>query len=213
MEDTLCAEGFFSPCLQVKSVPDMYSGGWPDMPYLYEGTEVTVVAEHDDMSCILYDGFTFKHYCGWIKSIRLLEEFPGEFLTVGSEKSTGYSVLSTEVPMQRENSGYLGLLQSSASFPAVENCVGFQLEYQLIAENVDLDEYWYAVYGPRRVLVHDGQRWVEAGSFEYPQAGAVRVDVWLDHPMTVKAVGTMPVCLEPDLPVDRKTVKAFYIAE
>ena len=71
----------------------------------------------------------------------------------------------------------------------------------------------YTSYGPRRVLVHDGNQWIEAGSFEYPQAGAVRVNVWLDYPMTVRAVGTFPVCLEPDLPVDRKTVKEFYIAE
>ena len=206
-------KAFYAPCLEVKSVPDMDDHRNPDMPYLYEGTEVTVVAEHDDMSCILYDGYNFKHYCGWIRSIRLLEEFPGKHLSVGSVRESGFSVLSSDLTMRREDPGYLGLMQASVSFPAVENCVGFLLEYQMIAENVDIDEYWYAVYGPRKVLVYDGKYWNEAGSFAYPEAGAVWVIVWLDQTMTVTAVGTIPDCLEPDLPLDRKTVKEFYIAE
>ena len=202
---------FQAPCLAVKSVPDMYDADSPNMPYLYEGTEVTVVAEHGDMSCILYDGHNFKHYCGWIKSIRLLEKFPGEFLTVGTVREDGFSV-RTDVQTHWENAGYLNFW-SSAFSEEVKDCVGFLLEYQLIAENVDVDSYWYAVYGPRKIYVNDGKKWVEAGAFAYPEAGAVHVQVWLDEPMTVKAVGTVPQCLEPDLPEHRQTVKEFYISD
>ncbi len=204
-------KAFHAPCLEVKSVPDMYSANTPNMPYLYEGTEVTVVAEHGDMSCILYDGHNFKHYCGWIKSIRLLEEFPGEFLTVGTPREDGFTV-RTDILSHWENPGYLHFW-STAFSEEVKNCAGFLLEYQLIAENVDEADYWYSVYGPRKIYVNDGKTWTEAGAFAYPEAGSVHVQVWLDKPMTVKAVSTVPQCLEPDLPECRQTVKEFYILE
>ncbi len=204
-------KAFFAPCLEVKSLPDMYDNYYPNMPYLYEGMEVTVVAEHGDMSCFLYDGINNKHYCGWIKSIRLRDAFPGKFLTVGEEKTDGYTVLSPDFDAHEEYAGYHRFWYPSTAFPAVDNCLGFQLEYQMIAENVDVNDYAYAVYGPRKVYVCDGENWIEAGSFEYSEPHTVKVTVWLDHPMTVTAVGTVPVCAEPDLPLARQIVKEFYL--
>ena len=40
-------KAFFAPCLEVKSLPDMYDNYYPNMPYLYEGMEVTEQAEID----------------------------------------------------------------------------------------------------------------------------------------------------------------------
>ena len=206
-------KAFGGPCLEVKSVPDMYNGTTPNMSYLYEGTEVTVVAEHGDMSCILYDGANLKHYCRWIKSIRLLPDFPGELLTIGQAKEKPYSVRSN-ILTRWETPGYCRAWRNCSAFSEdISNCVGFLLEYQLISENVDVDEYWYSVYGPRKVYVSDGTSVIEVGSFAYPKAGTVHVQVWLDKPMTVKAVFTVPQCLEPELPESRQTVKEFYTTD
>ncbi|MBO6016986.1 MAG: hypothetical protein J6P42_03015, partial [Oscillospiraceae bacterium] len=77
-------KAFKSPCLAVEPVPK-YPSMLPTLHYLYEGVEVTVVAEENDMSCIIYRSNNNKQYVGWIRSIRLLEEFPGEQYTVGEK--------------------------------------------------------------------------------------------------------------------------------
>ena len=76
-------KAFKAPCLRVERISALHTGRQV-MPYLYEGVEATVVAEENDMSCILYRGNDNQLYAGWIQSIRLLEEFPGEQYTVAT---------------------------------------------------------------------------------------------------------------------------------
>ena len=98
-------KAFKAPCLRVERISQLKTGRQV-MPYIYEGVEATVVAEENNMSCMIYRGNDNQLYAGWIQSIRLLDK---SWLTT----QQNYSVLSEEV----------------------KNCRGFTLEYQIIAEN------------------------------------------------------------------------------
>ncbi len=199
---------WYAPSLYVESVPAQQSGA-PVMPNLFEGTEVTVVAEENDMSCILYEGVNHKRYAGWIPSIRLLEDFPGETHTIG------------EKPEQEpESAPGGGQHWSSEYMPGAEtlytvldepvpDCLGFTLEYQLIAENIGIRSF---VLGPRTVWVKSGEEWRSVGSFPYPELGAVRVEVWLEEPMEIAAIATVADCHTPSVFDFRQSVKSFATA-
>ena len=80
------------------------------------------------------------------------------------------------------------------------------LDYQIIAENTDV---WQNILGPRKVYVKTGGEWVEVGEFPYPDFGAVKVQVWLDHPMDIDAVGTIAQCRLPNTFWFRQVVTDF----
>ncbi len=88
----------------------------------------------------------------------------------------------------------------------VKDCIGFTLDYQIIAENTDV---WQNILGPRKVYVKTGGEWVEVGEFPYPDFGAVKVQVWLDHPMDIDAVGTIAQCRLPNTFWFRQVVTDF----
>ncbi len=202
-------QAWYAPSLFVESMPQMNSG-IPPQPSLFEGTEVTVVAEENDMSCILYRSPDYKLYTGWIKSIRLLEEFPGMQYTVGTEPEGGHSH-APDVE-NRRSAGYLPGTEQPYTVlgETVKGCVGFTLEYQLIAENTANKS---RVFGPRSIWVSDGENWVSAGVFEYPQNGAVRVQVWLPEAMDLAAVATVAHCDAPWLFEFRQLAEDFYCAD
>ena len=203
-------KAFRAPALEVKSVPTMEDSDHPNMPYLYEGTSVTVVAEHGDMSCMIYHGANNKPYCGWIKSIRLLEEFPGELLVSGMPRMMQYTVVDGPEVTWGEG-GYQKFWHPySALSQPVRRCIGFTLEYQLIDENT---LKWDNIYGPRTIHINVGDHWEEIGSFSYPKKGAVRVQVWLEEPIDIFAVGTVAQCWEPDTFLFRQTVCDFCVVE
>ena len=201
-------KAFHSSSLEVKSVPDMLDSDFPNIPYLYEGTEVTVVAEQGEMSCFLYHGSNNKHYCGWIKSIRLLEEFPGRTIISGDKKADVQPIEEDpeiswgELGFQKFWHPYSRLSET------VHGCIGFTLEYQLIKENTrDLD-----IYCPREIWVNTGTKWVQVGCFEYPEKGAVKVQVWLEEPMDIIAIGTIAQCPDPDIFLTRQTAYDFCVS-
>lgn len=72
-------KAFKAPCLRVERISQLKTGRQV-MPYIYEGVEATVVAEENNMSCMIYRGNDNQLYAGWIQSIRLLDEFPGQHL-------------------------------------------------------------------------------------------------------------------------------------
>ena len=181
------------PCSSVEKYPQKNSGA--TMPYAYDGTKVTVVAEQNDMSCIIYHDSTDKVRAGWIKSANLREEFPGKVYCIGEHKD-GNSVID-EIPMAWSRKAFLYTQQNYTVLEEpVEDCIGFVFEYQLIKENTDK---WEKILGPRIIFVNNGEEWVEIGSFEYPEFGPVRVEVNFEEPMTVEAVGTIADCTEPNL--------------
>ena len=160
------------------------------------------------MSCMLYRVPGHKLYVGWIQSIRLLEDFPGETHVVGQPREGDFEKREAELSWA-EGVCFPGTLQPYTRLnEPVEDCVGFTFEYQLIAENNGKPE---AIFGPRTIYVHDGETWHEVGAFPYPALGAVRVQVWLDEPMTLTAIGQKADCSAANLIEYRQTAHDFLL--
>ena len=184
---------YVGPCSPVEKYPKRFSGG--KMPYAYDGTKVLVIAEQNEMSCIIYRDSSNRTRAGWIWNTDLRETFPGVEHVIGDHKD-GSSVIS-EVPMEWSRKGFLGSQQNYCVLAEpVKDCIGFTLEYQLIKENTRV---WQKVLGPRTIYVNNGEEWIDVGSFEYPVFGPVRIEVNLDEPMDITAIGTIADCSQPNL--------------
>ncbi len=182
------------------------------MPFAFEGSEVTVVAEQKagrkNMACILYRSTTNRMRAGWIWDIYLGDEYVGRNLTIGDENNAAVTV--EEVPISWSDNGFLSSPQKySVLEEPVQNCVAFTLEYQLISRNTYKD---YSVLGPRTVYVNNGEEWIEVGTFEYPTLGTVRVRVNLEEPTDIVAVGTIADCVQPNLFSFRQFASEFSTA-
>lgn len=198
-------KAFKAPCLRVERISELHTGR-DVMPYLYEGTKATIVAEENDMSLMIYRGSDNKLYAGWIQSIRLLDDFPGLEYTIGEEPSGDLSYRD-DITVDWSRRSWLTTQQNySVLSEEVKNCVGFTLEYQIISENTQV---WENILGPRKIYVKSGGEWIEVGEFPYPDFGAVKVQVWLDKPMDIDAVGTIAQCKQPDIFWFRQTVTDF----
>lgn len=184
---------WYQPNLPVESLPKLKTGAQRQAG-LYEGTRVTVLAEQDELSFILYPGADSKLRVGWIQSIRLLEEFPGERYSIGEARTDAGPAVATVA--QRWSNAFL--LKSQRRYMCleqpVEDCTGFTLQYQVVARNTGITEN---VFGPRTLYVYDGKSWIEAGTFPYEELGAVEVEVHLDEPMKLVAFGTVADCVQP----------------
>ncbi len=200
-------KAWYAPSLFVESVPMLKSGA-PVRPFLFEGTEVTVVAEENDMSCILYRAPDNKLYSGWIQSIRLLEDFPGDLHYIGSAQEGDFDTIH-ETP-QKWSVGWLPQTEQPYTIleQPVENCVGFTLEYQIIADNTAYKNW---VLGPRTVWISDGETWTPLGCFDYPHNGTVHVEIRVPEPMTVAGIATVAHCRAPNLFDFRQIGKDFLI--
>ena len=186
-EEALKNQRVCGPCVPVERVVDWHLGR-QKMPWAYEGTKVTVLAEKDDMSFILYLSNDNRQRAGWVQTRFLVDEFPGALLTVGEAKYTDTNTIH-DVGMTWSKKGFLDSLQNySVLNETVENCVGFTLDYQLIAENTWMVD---SVFGPRTVYVNDGTEWIRVGSFAYPTQGTVKVTVNLEEPTDIVAIGTI----------------------
>ena len=200
-------KAFKAPCLRVERISQLRTGRQV-MPYIYEGVEATVVAEENNMSCMIYRGNDNRLYAGWIQSIRLLDEFPGNEYTVGKEPGGEYTVLK-DITVDWSKRSWLTTQQNySVLSEEVENCRGFTLEYQIIAENTS---NWASILGDRTIYVKSGDEWIEVGSFAYPDFGAVKIHVYLDKPMDINAVGTIAECTQPNIFRFRQTAYDFLV--
>ena len=200
-------KAFKAPCLRVERISQLRTGRQV-MPYIYEGVEATVVAEENNMSCMIYRGNDNQLYAGWIQSIRLLDEFPGNEYTVGKEPGGEYTVLK-DITVDWSKRSWLTTQQNySVLSEEVKNCRGFTLEYQIIAENTS---NWASILGDRTIYVKSGDEWIEVGSFAYPDFGAVKIHVYLDKPMDINAVGTIAECTQPNIFRFRQTAYDFLV--
>ncbi len=200
-------KAFKAPCLRVERISQLRTGRQV-MPYIYEGVEATVVAEENNMSCMIYRGNDNRLYAGWIQSIRLLDEFPGNEYTVGKEPGGEYTVLKN-ITVDWSKRSWLTTQQNySVLSEEVKNCRGFTLEYQIIAENTS---NWASILGDRTVYVKSGDEWIEVGSFAYPDFGAVKIHVYLDKPTDINAVGTIADCAQPNIFRFRQTAYDFLV--
>ena len=119
-------KAFKAPCLRVERISRLKTGRQV-MPYIYEGVEATVVAEENDMSCMIYRGNDNKLYAGWIQSIRLLDEFPGKIYTVGKEPGGEYTTRK-DITVDWSKKSWLTTQQNySILSEEVKNCRGFTL--------------------------------------------------------------------------------------
>ena len=149
-----------------------------------------------------------KAYAGWIQSIRLLDEFPGNEYTVGKEPGGEYTVLKN-ITVDWSKRSWLTTQQNySVLSEEVKNCRGFTLEYQIIAENTS---NWASILGDRTIYVKSGDEWIEVGSFAYPDFGAVKIHVYLDKPTDINAVGTIADCTQPNIFRFRQTAYDFLV--
>ncbi len=204
-------KAFKAPSLPVESVPKLLTGR-QTQPYICEGTEVTVVAEENDMSCIIYRAHNNKQYVGWIQSIRLLEEFPGKEYTSG-EMPAGPLRYRDDITVSWSQPGFRWLTTDqsySILSEEIEDCLGFTFEYQLIMENTP---YWDNILGPRKIYVKSHGAWKEVAEFPYPEFGAVKVQVWLDEPTDIEAVGTIAQCRNSEIFRFRQTATDFAFGD
>lgn len=200
-------KAFKAPCLRVERISQLKTGRQV-MPYIYEGVEATVVAEENNMSCMIYRGNDNQLYAGWIQSIRLLDEFPGNIYTVGKEPDGEYTTRK-DITVDWSKKSWLTTQQNySVLSEEVKNCRGFTLEYQIIAENTS---NWNSILGDRIIYVKSGDEWEEVGSFAYPDFGAVKIHVYLDKPMDIDAVGTIADCTQPNIFRFRQTAYDFLV--
>ena len=200
-------KAFKAPCLRVERISQLRTGRQV-MPYIYEGVEATVVAEENNMSCMIYRGNDNQLYAGWIQSIRLLEEFPGSEYTVGKEPGGEYTVLKN-ITVDWSKRSWLTTQQNySVLSEEVKNCRGFTQEYQIIVENTS---NWASILGDRTIYVKSGDEWIEVGSFAYPDFGAVKIHVYLDKPTDINAVGTIADCTQPNIFRFRQTAYDFLV--
>ena len=186
VDDALEQQRACGPCVPVERYPR--TDGGHTMPWAYEGTEVTVLAEQNDMSLILYLSSENKQRCGWVQNRFLVDSFPSRQVTIGEPKFTDVSTVRG-IGMSWSKKGFLTTQQNySVLSETVENCVGFTLDYQLIAENTDK---WSSIFGPRSIYVNDGSDWIKVGTFDYPTQGTVKVTVNLEKPIDIVAIGTI----------------------
>lgn len=198
----------YGPSVAVERQPKRH--GYLPMPWGYLGTKCTVVAEENDMSCIIYRASDGRMRAGWIWDHYLGDFYPGKQLTTGSGDSTAASTIA-EVPLSWSKEGFLGGGQNYLILEKpVNDCVGFTLDYQLIDTNT---EKWCEVLGPRTVYVNNGEKWIKVGSFEYPEFGPVLVRVNLDEPTDIVAIGTMAQVRDPYLYYIREYVIDYAIAD
>ena len=195
----------------VERKPDRKGG--LQMPFAFQGSKVTVVAEKNDgkrdYSCIIYQTSDYRMRAGWIWDIYLSDTDPSRTASIGKENNSVSGSIA-EIPCSWSNEGFLGGQQRYTILEdEVENCVGFTLEYQLLKENTDR---WELILGPRSVYVFDGHEWVEAGAFAYPEFGTVKVKVGLEKPTTVVAIGTKAHCCLPNTFFFRQLPTNFEIA-
>ena len=175
------------PCIPVERVPKLRTGRL-NMPWAYEGTKVTVLAEENDMSCILYMSSENVQRAGWVQTRFLVDEFPGTQITIGEAKHSDANFVR-DIGVDWSRKGFLDSLQNySVLSRTVNNCVGFTLDYQLTSENTDK---WSCIFGPRSIYINDGSEWIKVGTFDYPTQGTVKVVVNLEEPTDIVAVGTI----------------------
>ena len=171
----------------------------------FHGSRVMVLAEHREFYCILYYTQKNELKVAWVNADNLVSYYPGNTAQLGwgNNNSRLINAGDPDVTWSREN-----FVRTKRKFTvlnqAINNVVSFTLDYQVTARNGSES---YEVTGPRDVYVNDGSGWIYVGSFDYPDHHSpIHVTVYLDQPMTLAAVATVPNCSDPNTFVFRQSV-------
>lgn len=171
----------------------------------FHGSRVMVLAEHREFYCILYYTQKNELKVAWVNAENLVSYYPGNTAQLGWGNSNSRLINAGDpnVSWSREN-----FVRTKRKFTVlnqtINNVVSFTLDYQVTARNGSES---YEVTGPRDVYVNDGSGWIYVGSFDYPDHHSpIHVTVYLDQPMTLAAVATVPNCSDPNTFVFRQSV-------
>ena len=171
----------------------------------FHGSRVIVLAEHGKFYCILYHTQNNELKAAWVNSENLVSYYPGNTTQLGwgSSNIRLVNVGDPDVSWSREN--FVGTRRKFTVLnQPVYNVSSFTLDYQVTARNGSES---YEVTGPRDVYVNDGSGWIFVGAFDYPDHHSpIHVTVYLDQPMTLSAVATVPNCSDPNTFVFRQSV-------
>ena len=174
-------------------------------PVVFHSSRVRVLAEQGEYACCQYRTSSLADVTGWIPKRFLTEDYPGR--VIGERRDDAKPVEGVKAnwsweTIPKTNGKYLLLSEP------VDNCVGFTVDYQIIAE---FEEERKDILGPRAVYVYDGEKWSKVGSFDYDSLGPVHAIIALDEPMSVQAVRTIAECKKPDDFIARQDVLDFCV--
>ena len=170
---------------------------------VFHGSRVTVLAEHGDYYCVLFQTENYVLRAAWVYAEYLVSWYPGYKASIDRGGSwITYNDGDPALKWSKEN--FVGTKRKFSILETpVYNCAGFTLDYQVTSRNgVSTD----SVLGPRNIYVNDGSGWTYVGSFNYDDTYACHVDITLYEPITLYAVATIADCAEPDTFVFRQSV-------
>ena len=171
----------------------------------FHGSRVIVLAEHREFYCILYYTQKNELKVAWVNADNLVSYYPGNTAQLGWENSNSHLINAGDPDISWSRENFVGTKRKFTVLnQAINNVVSFTLDYQVTARNGSES---YEVTGPRDVYVNDGSGWIYVGSFDYPDHHSpIHVTVYLDQPMTLAAVATVPNCSDPNTFVFRQSV-------
>lgn len=169
----------------------------------YHGSRVYAVAEHEDMYCVLYFTKDYEFMAGWVKAEHLTTSYPGmHYSNSKTDHSGSYYVGDMMMSWSRDN--FIGkTVKYSVLDTTIYDCVGFTLDYQLVAFNgAEADN----AYGDRDIYVNDGTGWIYIGSFELSEFKPCHIELSFEEPMTITAIAVIPDCADQINPLYRQSI-------
>ena len=171
----------------------------------FHGSRVIVLAEHREFYCILYYTQKNELKVAWVNADNLVSYYPGNTAQLGWGNSNSHLINAGDPDISWSRENFVGTKRKFTVLnQAINNVVSFTLDYQVTARNGSES---YEVTGPRDVYVNDGSGWIYVGAFDYTDHHSpIHVTVFLEQPMTLAAVATVPNCADPNTFVFRQSV-------
>lgn len=171
--------------------PDAGNSQCKSMPFAYHGVRVYALAVENGYVCGMYPTEDNELRTAWISEKNLSSTFPGISFVAGEQKYgadyTSYfaKVKWSKTPFIGTNTIYTEIVDHDGPSNMVD---GIAFEYQVLSRQGKGD-----VSGARDVYINDGSGWEYVGSYDLePYNTPVRVTIYFDYPVAVKAVATVP---------------------
>ena len=165
--------------------------GSSKMPFAYHGVRVHALAVQDGFICGIYPTEDNELAVGWISESNLSYSFPGEEYTLGMAKpGAAYVSYFAQVEWSKEpfvgrKTKYTKIVGHDGPTDMVD---AIAFEYQVTSRQGRDD-----ASGPRDVYINGGNGWVYVGTYDLEKySNPVRINIYFDEPVTIKAVATIP---------------------
>ena len=170
----------------------------------YHGSRVTVLAEQDALSFILYYSQKNELLAAWILTDNLSTAYPAATVKTGSGADVQNARSLGDPEVAWSNYNYPGTKQKyTVLAEPIEGCVCFTLDYQITSRNGTSTQN---CAGPRTIYVNTGDEWVQVGQFDFDAVEPIHVVVNLAEPTTLTAVATVASCNSPDTFTFRQSI-------